>query len=130
MPNTVVVNSSPAQACTGDGAGLPGSLTCSYNSGLGYFEITDAFSSLTSYPARDFTLAISNLQNPPTATPTTSFKLETRTSSGGLIDSLNDGMTVTMNCNAPCATCTLGQPDTCLSCITNLAPSGSAYLLE
>lgn len=127
VPSEVTVGSSPS--CSGDGSGLPGSLTCSYNSGLGYFTITDAFPTLANYPPRDFTLEITNLQNPSTAVASSSFKLETRTSSGGLIDSLNSGMTVTVQCNAPCATCNLGQPDQCLSCITNLAPSGDPYLL-
>lgn len=65
VPAEVTVGSSPA--CSGDGSGLPGSLTCTYDSGLGYFTITDGFPSLTSYPPRDFTLEITNLQNPSTA---------------------------------------------------------------
>ena len=128
VPSEVTVDGN--EACSGDGTGLPAGLTCSYNSALGYFEITDAFPTLASYPARDFTLTITNLQNPATVTPTSSFKLETRTSSGGLIDGLQTGMTVTVQCNAPCATCNAGQPDQCLSCIANLAPDGNAYLLQ
>lgn len=110
VPSQVTVGSNPAPACSGDGTGLPSSLTCTYNSALGYFEITNAFPTLTSYPPRDFTVSITNLQNPSTATPSSSFKLETRTSSGGLIDGLNSGMTVTVQCNAPCATCNANAP--------------------
>ncbi len=106
VPGEVTVGGTAA--CSGDGTGLPSSLTCTFNSGLGYFEISNPFPTLVSYPPRDFTLSITNLQNPATAIASSSFKLETRTASGGLIDGLNSGMTVTVQCNAPCATCNAG----------------------
>ena len=134
VPSGITVGSSPA--CSGDGSGLPASLTCSYDQAQGYILITDgfpsqsSFTSQSSFSPRDFTLQITDLQNPATVTETSSFKLEIRTNSGGLIESLETGMTVTVGCNAPCGSCNSGQPDQCNSCITNLAPSGDAYLLE
>lgn len=61
VPSEVTVGTSPAPACNGDGTGLPSSLTCTYNTALGYFEVSNAFPTLASYPPRDFTISITNL---------------------------------------------------------------------
>ena len=57
-----------------------------------------------------------NIPNPSTAGTSSSFEIQTEDASSTVLEQLTSGITVTLTCNSPCATCPAGEPNKCSTC--------------
>ena len=116
VPSDVTVDSATV-SCTGGGV-LSGSAACTYDGVSRCINVVGAAA------AGDFTLAVANVANPTTgATPSFSFK--TSNAGGTELETRSTGVTATIPCNSPCASCQSGSPDSCITCIGSQLKTGT-----
>lgn len=90
-------------------------ITCIEDREAKTINITDALTFTRGNPG-PVRIVLSKLKNPTENIITSSFKIETFTPDGWVLDEVTTNVTVNFYCAYPCASCNLDDPEQCYSC--------------
>lgn len=105
--------------------------TCTHNAASRTITISNIITTTALAASTAVEVTVNEMKNPSTATATGTFTIATYEVSSGtnyIIDQVTSGLTITVDCNYPCKTCSASNKSECSACLPDA--SGNTLLLQ